>query len=364
MRLVFLSKREPQQRDLVEHPYGRFHWLPVELARSGHSVFQILVSHRGTPQAALERMGVRVLALDPRHSGLRRMLLSLDTEVCSFEPDWIIGCSDTWYGWLAARVARRTGARLAVDAYDNYESYMPWNLPVHCLWRRAVRHADLVTAAGPQLAALLDNNRRGLSPSRVLPMTADPDFRPRDKAEARRDLGLPSTAPLFGYYGSWGRERGTDLLIEVIPAVRHQRPDALFVVTGRPPSKVATLRGVISLGYVDDAQLPQMVAALDASCVVTAESPFGAYSYPAKLCEAMACGTSVVATGTSAVRWMLAGRPGWVVPPGNVRAFTHAVLEALEAGPQPYAPLPSWRALAVEFASMLEASAQRLVLPP
>ena len=30
---------------------------------------------------------------------------------------------------------------------------MRWNLPLHWSWRRAVRVADLVTAAGPQLAA-------------------------------------------------------------------------------------------------------------------------------------------------------------------------------------------------------------------
>ena len=36
MRLLFVCKRHPQQRDLVTRPYGRFFHLPVALAALGH----------------------------------------------------------------------------------------------------------------------------------------------------------------------------------------------------------------------------------------------------------------------------------------------------------------------------------------
>lgn len=38
-----------------------------------------------------------------------------------------------------------------IDAYDNYESYIPWLKLLHVLKRRALSRADLITAAGPNL---------------------------------------------------------------------------------------------------------------------------------------------------------------------------------------------------------------------
>ncbi len=80
MKLLFVAKREPQQRDLVTRPYGRFHFLPTELARRGHDVRMFLVSHRDTPPATLERQKVRITAFQPRGTGFRRTLLALEAE--------------------------------------------------------------------------------------------------------------------------------------------------------------------------------------------------------------------------------------------------------------------------------------------
>ena len=158
LRLLFLAKRQPQQRDLIERPYGRFYQLPSAMAAHGHDVRVFLCSHRRMGAIDIERDGIHWSSHDLIALGPRRLIAKLSTDARAFRPDWVIGCSDAWFGWLANRVARHTGARLAVDAYDNYEAYMPWNLPLHWAWRRAVRSADLVTAAGPQLASRLQSH--------------------------------------------------------------------------------------------------------------------------------------------------------------------------------------------------------------
>ena len=122
MQLLFVAKREPQQRDLIARPYGRFHFLPTELARRGHDVRMLLVSHRGTAATDVERDGIRVTTFNPRSTGMLRTLSALDEHARAWKPDWVVGCSDAWYGWIAERLAQHTGARLAIDAYDNYEA--------------------------------------------------------------------------------------------------------------------------------------------------------------------------------------------------------------------------------------------------
>src|SRR5690606_22045265 len=71
MRLFFISKRHPQQRDLLERPYGRFHHLPRLLAARGHEVEVALCSHRGLPGSTVWSEGVRWIAMDIRTAGLQ-----------------------------------------------------------------------------------------------------------------------------------------------------------------------------------------------------------------------------------------------------------------------------------------------------
>ena len=288
-----------------------------------------------------------------RAFGPMRLWRELAQQAHAFRPDWIVGMSDAQYGWMAHRLSRRCGARLAIDAYDNYEAYMPWNAPLHWLWRRALRAADLVTAAGPQLAELLQSHRPLGRPVEVLPMAADPQFRPRDKHACRVALGLPEDAPLLGYVGSWTSSRGTHLIVDAFQRVRAARPDARLVLSGRPPEDVQHLPGIIGLGYLPDSQLPLLVSALDVACIVTADTAFGKFSYPAKLCEAMACKVPVVASATDAVRWMLDDRSKHLAKLGDATDFAERALELLEAPRADYGDRPDWDSIGARFNNLL-----------
>jgi len=354
LKIFFICKRHPQQRDLIERPYGRFYYLPQLLAELGHDVRVQLCSHRRLPASTLDRGGVVWKSSDVRMLGLRVLLARARLEATAFAPDYIIGCSDAWYGWMAHWLARQTGARLAVDAYDNFEAYMPWNLPLHWKWHASLRAADVVTAAGPHLAARLNGYRTGRVPTAIVPMAADPLFVPCDRLAARRELNLPVDAPLVGYCGGWASNRGTNVLIEAFRKVRSARPEARLVLTGKPPSHALAEEGVLALGYVKDSQLPKVLSALDVACVITADTAFGRYSYPAKLCEAMACEVPVVATGTDPVRWMLKDDEHFFVPVGNASAMAKSLLARL-ANPTriQYPKLPTWNESAAHFEQAL-----------
>lgn len=360
MRLLFLAKRFPQQRDLIERPYGRFCNIPTGLADLGHDVRVELISHRRVGSAELERSGVTWSGRDLLSSGFRRVWRQLVASTRLFRPHWIIGCSDAWFGWLAHRLSREAGVPFAVDAYDNFESYMPWNLPLHRLWRRSVAAASLVTAAGPQLAAYLQAFRQDGEPVRILPMAPDPGFVPLDRESARDALGLPASRPLIGYFGSWSRNRGTEALLHAFEHVRSRLSDSRLVLTGRTPDRVRRLPGVVGLGYLDDADLPSALNAMNVACVITADTSFGRYSYPAKLCEAMACGIPVVATGTGPVRWMAGDDSRFLVAPGDVSELGRRILENMELDRVDYGDLPTWGKAADAMDGMLREQDRRV----
>lgn len=248
-------------------------------------------------------------------------------------------------------------ARVAVDAYDNYEAYMPWNLPLHWLWRHAIARADVVTAAGPQLAARLQQHRSAQTPVEVLPMAADPGFIKMDRLTARKALGLPEYVPLIGYSGGWARNRGTQVLIDSFRLVQRVHADARLVLSGHPPAAVCNEPGIIALGYLEDSQLPMLHNALDVACVITADTAFGRYSYPAKLCEAIACGVPVVATATEPVRWMLQNDARFLAEVANARDIATRILSNLDLGRVDYGARPTWSDVGKNLETLL--SSQR-----
>jgi glycosyltransferase involved in cell wall biosynthesis len=164
---------------------------------------------------------------------------------------------------------------------------------------------------------------------------------------------LPAGTPLLGYIGSWTQSRGSNLLTDAFSMVREQRPETRLVISGRPPDAVLGMPNVIGIGYVPDAQLPLLVSALDVACIVTADTAFGRFSYPAKLCEAMACKVPVVATATDALRWMLAGSQDHLAPLGDAVTFAQRAIALLDNRKANYIAPPSWAQIARQLEALL-----------
>lgn len=350
MKLLFLCKRRPMGRDLLTSPYGRFYHLLRLLARRGHEVSILLCSYKREPeefdlvdQDNIHWHSVSLLGLNPfRYYRKARQLAR------KIGPDWIIGFSDTWYGIMAQHLARRFGCRSLIDAYDNYESYMPWCKPLHHLWRRALTGADMVTAAGPQLAEMMQRDRTG-RPAIILPMAADPEFMPLDKYDSRKQLGLPQGKKLIGYCGALYRSRGIEFLFQLADRLRSISPGVEVVVSGRREKGVVIPENIRWLGYLPDRQMPALLNSMDVLLVLNRESAFGKFSYPVKLYEAMQCRIPVVASDTEPARWILGGDRRFLGNVGDLEDFSDKVIAALDQVKPVYPTQSSWKDVAGEL---------------
>lgn len=59
MKLLFLSKCRPMNRDLVDNPYGRFFHLPRILAKRGHDVSIVLLDYKNGDELQFDAHGIR-----------------------------------------------------------------------------------------------------------------------------------------------------------------------------------------------------------------------------------------------------------------------------------------------------------------
>lgn len=332
MKILALCKRRPQGRDLFTHPYGRFYHLPCLLAQRGHEVHLLLLSYHNDPPAYrregnLHWHSVSILPLGPWPYLQKAARLAAE-----LKPDWVIGFSDTWYGILAEHLARKVGAQFLIDAYDNYESYIPWCKPLHVLWRRALSKANAITAAGPQLGEWMQRTSRG-NPVHIVEMSADPCFHPLPKHACREKLGLPSNKILLGYSGAIHPNRGIQLLFTIFAKLKESL-DIELVVSGRLAKSVSLPSEVRWLGYRPHEEVPLIVNSLDLMLSINKPSAFGNYSYPAKLYEALACGVPVVATNLPATAWVLRMHPSWLAKVDDADDFVIKIREVLSSPSQ------------------------------
>jgi len=329
-------------RDLVSRPYGRFYYLPRYLAERGHEVTLLLLDYRNSTPLDMRSDGMRWISepLTLRRPGryLGRLRQLLDTD----RPDWIVGLSDTYFGILAQRYAYGCGIRSCIDAYDNYESYIPWLKPLHGLWRRALAHADLVTAAGPALLQYMSRQRQG-RPAVVVPMAADPvGFMPMDRLECRSRMGLPADRMFVGYCGSTHRNRGLHVLFDAVRMLQEKRPEVSLLVSGRSWKNVSIPDTAYQLGYIADEDMPVLLNCMNVLTVLNRPTSFGNFSYPVKLYEAMTCHVPVIATATPATRWILRNHPDCLVQP-SPEALCEKLDRFLGQGRIGYSDVPDWQ---------------------
>lgn len=166
-------------------------------------------------------------------------------------------------------------------------------------------------------------------------------FRPRPEArQLRAQLGVPERAPLIGSLARFQEGKGQPELIRAAEQVVRRRPDARFLIVGDEVDQRGGLRSrferlacelgvshcVFFPGWRDD--IPELLAALDVfvHCPTTFLEGMGAANL-----EAMACGIpTVVSRNGGLPDAVLHGVTGFIVPPGDVDALAHAVLELID----------------------------------
>jgi glycosyltransferase involved in cell wall biosynthesis len=168
------------------------------------------------------------------------------------------------------------------------------------------------------------------------PPCVPPVADPADPAPLRAAQG----APVIGFVGRFAEEKGIEYIIEAIPLVLKERPDAIFAFAGEMEKVFGErvyerLRGRIEalsqhvqlLGVVSDAQLADFFRR---SSVLLLPSVNSTESFGMVQVEAMFHGTPVIASDISGVRVPVSATGmGELVPPRDARALARAILRVL-----------------------------------
>lgn len=249
----------------------------------------------------------------------------------AFAPDVILSYwlyPDAWGAW---RVARRLGLPLVAGARGS--DIRVRDAISRRLTRPVVRHADRLLVVSADLGRLAVRDY-GADPARVrvIPNGCDASiFHLRDRAEARRALGIGADDELVLYVGRLVAEKGLRELVEAMRMLRVARPRARLVMVGDGPLKaeLAALAADPALalqlaGAQPAARVAEWMAAAD---LVTL--PSWSEGHPNVLVEALACGRPVVSCPVGGVPEVVEDASGLLVPPRDAAALAVALAAVL-----------------------------------
>jgi glycosyltransferase involved in cell wall biosynthesis len=242
------------------------------------------------------------------------------------------GSQDTW-ALAAARLFFRLRQPMILTRHNTKR--VRFHFANRWLYRRMIQRVVVVSAAAR------DNYRRFID-ARILAAGDIPIIHscidlerfagPPQPEKIRAELGVEKDAPLIGLIGRVSPDKGHWVLLEAIPQVLREFPNALFVfagsVEGMGPAIRESIRGkglessVRVLGFRED--VLDITAALDVSVLPS----LGTDSSPAVLKEALYLGKPVIASRLAGLPEIV-GDGGILISPGNATELGQALIATL-----------------------------------
>jgi D-inositol-3-phosphate glycosyltransferase len=216
--------------------------------------------------------------------------------------------------------------------------------------RRLLHEADAIVAATPLDRAQMQFHY-GVDMARIMVLPCGVNtqtFRPYDQADARKQLGLPSSpTKLVLFVGRIEPLKGLDTLIQAIALLAANQPELrshlqLLVVGGDTHinadqwgSEQQRLQALVDqlnisdvvrfMGSRPQSQLPLLYSAADMVAVPSHYESFGLVAL-----EAQACGTPVIASRVGGLTYTIQDNvSGFLVPPKQPAAFAERIASLL-----------------------------------
>ena len=248
-------------------------------------------------------------------------------------------------GVLAAAFARLARLPLVISLHGSDVYVIEHSRLYGASARWAFSRAAAVTASSGDLAQRAMAIGLARAKTTVIPYGVDlARYAAGDGARLRGKLGLSADVLVIGALGRLVEKKGFDRLLSALPRVAQAFPNVRCVVGGAGDLRDALVAQARSLGlddcilfpgHIDWPSTPDYYAMCDVLVVPSVIDTGGNVDgLPNVLLEALASGCAVVASRVGGIPDTIVDRAqGLLVPPGDVRALSAALIELLGDAP-------------------------------
>lgn len=311
--------------------------LPALLA-SGVEVGACFLREEHAAAESLRAGGIRVRFL---HSGRFDLLVAREVADLVHREGWNILHCTQFRASIISRAVARMRPHLSAVLHIHDLTIPP---PVVRLLNRVLANPKDLGLCVSTAAREVAIRGYGIRPGRVRVLYTGIDgarFRPLsqvDRIAIRRELNLPVDAPLLCLVGRFQPVKGQRDMLRIFQRIVGHRPDCVLLLVGSGPDRAVCeqraeqrqlQRNVRFVGYRHDVH--RLMAAADVAVVPSRSEGLSRFAI-----EANFCGVPVVAFDSGGIADVLVDPVcGELVPPGDDRAFSDAVLRALQRSRSP-----------------------------
>lgn len=246
-----------------------------------------------------------------------------------------------WFGAaaplaFASRWLRKVGAEKIVALTHGHEVWWSKIWPFSWAMREIANQVDYATFLGEfTKSALQVNFKNGEKLVKIAPGIDTEHFKPISALELRKEFNL-QTRPTIISVGRLVHRKGQDRLVEAMPKIISQVPDAVLVFVGEGPHRKALEQlvkkhslenHVIFIGRISYSELPKYICMGDIFAMPSRSRFFGleVEGLGIVYLEASACGLPVIAGASGgAPDAVLQGETGFVVDGTDVNQIAEA----------------------------------------
>ena len=278
------------------------------------------------------------LFFPPHYIGRYMALIEVTRLTRKIRPSIIHAHYVNVFGVLAGLYARLTGFKpIVLSAWGPLRLRTSKGLQ-RALIKYAFKKADIILVHSKVVRQTVI--ALGASPKKVCTFSWGIDldkFNPqRDSTKIKKELKL-SNCPVVISIRSFEPVYNIECLINAIPLVLKQIPDAKFIIAGagslehklkQLTKNLGVFNSVRFTGHVPHEKIPLYLCASDV--YVSTSLADGGTCGSVSLCEALACGLPVVVTDIPANRECRDGWSGYFVPPKNSKLLAERITDILK----------------------------------
>ncbi len=253
-------------------------------------------------------------------------------------PDAVLSFWTDPDGTVAVKYGRERGIRTGVIAGGSDVMILAANPGRRHRIASTLKAADHVFGVGSEIVRRVTGF--GVDPTRISVLIRGVNrslFKPGDRLEARRHLGIPEDGPLLLWVGTMNEVKAAERVILTARGLVATFPDLRVAMVGSGPREAALriladetgplANRIIFAGAVDSKRLPPWYQAANVMVL-----PSRSEGIPNVLVEGMATGLPFVASRVGSIEDLLPFGPSRTVAEGDLDALQRAIGEALVAG--------------------------------
>ncbi len=244
---------------------------------------------------------------------------------------------------LLSRGLRKVGVKHIVALTHGHEVWWSKVWPFTMAIKFISRHVNHLTYLGEYTRSAISRSvteQAAANMVKIAPGIDTDHFSPQDASELRREIGLTNKKVIVSV-GRLVHRKGQDVLIEAMPSIIKEVPEAHILMIGEGPyrsyleTRVKTLglqERVTFIGRIQYAELPRYICAGEVFVMPSRSRLAGleVEGLGIVYLEASACGLPVIAGNSGgAPDAVLAGKTGLVVEGTKTEAVSSAVIELL-----------------------------------